>query len=139
MMTETSVYKHQLPSKLESLVEVEKIVDDLKEEFQIPEEIYGNILVSLSEATNNAIKHGNKLDPNKIITLSFLPEKNKFTFSISDEGKGFDYSDIPDPTHPDNIDKPDGRGIFIMKNLADEVEFIDNGKEIKLVFHRLTI
>ena len=136
MMTETSVHRHRLPSKIESLVDVEKIVDELKETFLIPEEIYGNILVSLSEATNNAIKHGNKLDPEKYITLSFLPDKDKFTFSVIDEGNGFDYSDIPDPTHPDNIDKPDGRGIFIMKNLADDVEFIDEGKEVRLIFNR---
>ena len=136
MMSETSILTHQLPTKIESLIEVEKIVDSLKETYNIPDEIYGNILVSLSEATNNAIKHGNKLDPNKQITLVFTPEESSFVFSIIDEGSGFDYGNIPDPTHPDNLDKPEGRGVFIVKNLADEIAFIDNGKEIKLTFNR---
>lgn len=136
MMSETSIYTHQLPSKIESLIEVEKIVDSLKETYNIPDEIYGNILVALSEATNNAIKHGNKLDSTKQITFIFTPEERSFVFIIIDEGNGFDYENIPDPTHPDNLDKPEGRGVFIMKNLADEVEFIDNGKEIKLTFNR---
>lgn len=136
MMAETSIQKHQLATKLDTLAVVEKIIDDLKEAYQIPDEIYGNILVSISEATNNAIKHGNKLNPEKVIDFNFTPSENSFTFSISDQGSGFDPSNVPDPTHPDNIDKPYGRGIFIMKNLADEVEFLNDGKVVKLIFNR---
>lgn len=137
MMAETITSKHQLPSKLDSLIEVEKIVDQLKEDFDIPEEIYGNILVSLSEAANNAIKHGNQMNPDKNFIISFLKDEQSLKFSISDEGAGFDYENIPDPTHPDNIDKPFGRGIFIMKNLADLVEFHQNGKKVELTFNQL--
>jgi len=136
MMAETSILKHQLPSRLESLAEVEKIVDQLKDDYQIPEEIYGNILVSLSEATNNAIKHGNQLSPEKKIRINFFSEAEKFVFIIEDEGSGFDFNNIPDPTHPDHIDKPFGRGIFIMKNLADKVEFEEQGRRVQLTFNR---
>lgn len=136
MMSETSIFSQQLPSKIDSLIQVENFIDSLKETYNIPDEIYGNILVSLSEASNNAIHHGNKLDPNKLMTIVFTPEEDRFIFSIIDEGEGFDYENLPDPTHPDNVDKPKGRGVFIMRNLADEVEFIANGKEVKLSFNR---
>ena len=137
MMASTSIQNHRLPSELETLAKVEQIIEELKEKHGISEEIYGNILVSLSEAVNNAIKHGNKLDASKSISFSFEASDSRYTFTIVDEGEGFDYENIPDPTHPDNIEKADGRGIFIMKSLADEVEFIDNGKELKIHFNRI--
>ncbi len=136
MMASTSIHRHKLPSELDTLAKVEQIIEELKEEFNISEEIYGNILVSLSEAVNNAIKHGNKLDPNKLVDFSFDFDETKFTFTIIDEGSGFNYDNIPDPTHPDNLEKPDGRGIFIMKSLSDNVEFNESGSEVKIGFNR---
>ena len=136
MMASAEIQKHQLPSEIETLAKVERIVEDLKADYDIPEDIYGNILVSLSEATNNAIKHGNKYDPEKTIDLLFEFSTKEYIFTIEDRGNGFDYDNVPDPTHPDNIEKPDGRGIFIMKNLSDEVEFLDDGKKVKLRFQR---
>ena len=135
-MASTSIHRHKLPSELDTLAKVEQIIEDIKEEFNISEEIYGNILVSLSEAVNNAIKHGNKLDPNKLVDFLFDSDETNFTFKITDEGYGFDYKNIPDPTHPDNLEKPDGRGIFIMKSLSDHVEFNETGSEVKISFKR---
>ena len=137
MMASASIHKHQLPSEIETLAKVEQIIEELKEQYTISEEIYGNILVSLSEAVNNAIKHGNGLNPEKYIDFSFETSEKEYVFTIIDEGSGFDYENIPDPTHPDNIEKAYGRGIFIMKSLADDVEFIDNGKQIKIHFNRI--
>ena len=136
MMASTSIHKHQLPSEIDTLAKVEQIIENIKEEYKISEEIYGNILVSLSEAVNNAIKHGNKLDSKKLVSFEFDPTETEFTFKIVDQGVGFNYNDIPDPTHPDNIEKPDGRGIFIMKNLSDKVEFNESGSEVKISFNR---
>ncbi|MEQ8625023.1 MAG: ATP-binding protein [Vicingaceae bacterium] len=136
MMASTSIHKHQLPSEIDTLAKVEQIVESLKEEYNISEEIYGNILVSLSEAVNNAIKHGNKLDSKKLVSFEFDPTETEFTFKIVDQGGGFNYDDIPDPTHPDNLEKPDGRGIFIMRNLSDKVEFNESGSEVKISFNR---
>ena len=137
MMASASIHKHQLPSEIETLAKVEQIIEELKEAYQIPEEIYGNILVSLSEAVNNAIKHGNKLDPSKTIDFSFDYSDSEFKFTVTDKGDGFDFENVPDPTHPDNLEKPDGRGIFIMTNLADKIEFEDDGKEVTLTFNRV--
>ena len=135
-MASASIHKHQLPSEIDTLAKVEQIIENLKEEYSISEEIYANILVSLSEAVNNAIKHGNKLDPNKLVSFVFDPSETEFNFTVVDQGGGFDYMNIPDPTHPDNLEKPDGRGIFIMKNLSDKVEFNESGSEVKISFNR---
>lgn len=136
MMSSAQIQTHQLPSSIESLSLVEQIIEDIKNLHGIPEELYGNILVSLSEAVNNAIKHGNKENPNSYIHFSFEHTDKEFRFSIKDEGPGFEYDNIPDPTHPDNLEKPDGRGIFIMQSLADDVVFEDNGSLVSICFYR---
>jgi serine/threonine-protein kinase RsbW len=118
-------------------MKVEQLIDDLKEEFSIPEEVYGNILVSISEGINNAIKHGNKFDTSKSVVFSFEVKEAGYQFTISDQGSGFDYENVPDPTHPDNLEKIDGRGIFIMESLADEVAYEENGSTVILTFNKV--
>jgi len=137
MMTSSSFKNFQLVSNIDSLAKVENIIESIKNKHQIPDEIYGNILVSVSEGMNNAIKHGNLLDSEKIVDFSFQVLKKSYEFTISDKGPGFDFTDIPDPTHPDNLEKIDGRGIFIMKNLSDKLEFINNGSGIILTFNKV--
>ena len=123
-----------ISSKTENLVVVEKLIDDLCEKFKISEDFYGNILVALTEAVNNAIQHGNQNNPSKHITISFQTTPDHISFTIKDEGPGFDYATLPDPTTPENIEKLSGRGVFLMKNLADSVDFEDNGSTVKLDF-----
>ncbi|MAY84881.1 MAG: ATP-binding protein [Flavobacteriales bacterium] len=135
-MSSAQIQKYQLESEIDSLAKVETIVDELKEQFQIPEDIYGNILVAITEAVNNAIRHGNKLDPEKKVDFSFEYTEKEYLFKIQDKGSGFDPTSIPDPTLPENLDKPDGRGIFIMTNLSDEVKFEDDGRRVEIAFHR---
>lgn len=137
MMTSSSIQRHSLPSTIETLARIETIIEDIKEEYSISEEIYGNILVSVSEAVNNAIKHGNKFSPEKEVDFIFDFSETEFFFTVIDEGVGFDFNDVPDPTHPDNIEKTDGRGIFIMTNLSDNVEFENEGREVKISFNRI--
>ena len=123
-----------ISSKTENIVVVESLINDICDKFKISEDYYGNILVALTEAVNNAIQHGNKNNPSKHINISFNIRPDHISFTIKDEGPGFDYSHIPDPTSPENIEKPNGRGVFLMKNLADSVEFEDNGSTVKLDF-----
>lgn len=123
-----------ISSKTENIVMVESLINDICDKFKISEDYYGNILVALTEAVNNAIQHGNKSNPDKNINISFNIRPDHISFTIKDEGPGFDYSHIPDPTAPENIEKPNGRGVFLMKNLADNVEFEDNGSTVKLDF-----
>jgi serine/threonine-protein kinase RsbW len=113
---------------------VEKLIDNVCDEFKVHEDHYGNILIALTEAVNNAIHHGNKLDPSKNISVSFQHLEEKLQFVVADEGEGFDYDNLPDPTDPANIEKPNGRGIFLMKNLADEISFEEEGRKVELSF-----
>ena len=123
-----------IPSKSENIVLVEKLVDDVCDLFDIKEEIYGHLLVALTEAVNNALQHGNKANPSKNIELTFKVKSETLFFTIKDEGAGFDPTTLPDPTDPANIEKPTGRGIFLMRHLADKVSFEDNGTKVILEF-----
>ena len=135
-MTSSTKYTNTLEivSQPQSINIIEKVIDDLKNEFEIHEDSYGNILVAVTEAVNNAIIHGNGLDPEKQVKVSYEVEGDRIMFTISDEGKGFDYYNLPDPTAPENLEKPTGRGVFLMKHLADQVIFSDNGRVVELYF-----
>jgi serine/threonine-protein kinase RsbW len=127
--------KIQIPSLIENIRVVESFIDNSKEEFEFEDDIYGNIMVAVTETVNNAIRHGNKFDKDKNVYLTLQVEDNKLLFEVEDEGPGFDYESLPDPTAPENLENPGGRGIFLMRNLCDEVNFIDNGKKVQLVFN----
>lgn len=125
-------------SETQNISIVEKLVDEVFAGFKLNEEAYGNVLISLTEAVNNAIVHGNKLDPSKDVNVHFKLIDNGLQFVIEDEGPGFDYDNLPDPTAPENIEKPNGRGVFLMRNLADKCEFLDDGKIVELEFDALS-
>jgi len=127
--------KVRFSSSAENIRLVERMVEDVCEVFNVNEDNYGNILIAVTEAVNNAIYHGNKGNPDKQILIGFEANGQVITFSVEDEGMGFDYNNLPDPTDPVNIDKPHGRGVFLMKNLADKVEFHHHGKEVSLTFN----
>ncbi len=112
----------------------EKFVDIICTNYGISEELYGNILISVTEAVNNAIVHGNNNNPNKNVRIESDFVDNFLKISISDEGEGFDFTNIPDPTAQENIEKINGRGIFLIKNLSDGVEFLNNGSKILITF-----
>ena len=124
-------------SQLKNIAQVERLIDGLCQVHNISEEHYGNILISLTEAVNNAIVHGNRLDPDKSVSLSYETVDGTIKFTIEDEGPGFDYENLPDPTAPENIEKPHGRGVFLMKNLSDSCEFLDDGRIVELEFNAI--
>jgi serine/threonine-protein kinase RsbW len=127
--------KIQIPSLPENIRIVESFIDNVKERFNIDDDIYGNIMVAITESVNNAIRHGNKEDKKKNVTLLAQCEENTLRFRVEDEGAGFEYDNLQDPTSPENIDKIGGRGIFLMKHLADEVNFHKDGREVELIFY----
>jgi serine/threonine-protein kinase RsbW len=132
-----SSHKIQLESNYQSLSAVEKFIEEVCEENNVGEDNFGNILVAVTEAVNNAIQHGNRLDSSKKIEMEAETIGSSIQFRISDQGKGFDFSNIPDPTEPQNIEKPNGRGVFLMKNLADSVAFEENGRIVQLKFNAI--
>jgi serine/threonine-protein kinase RsbW len=127
--------KYEIKSKIENLRKVEKLVDDISAEYNISSDLYGNILIAALEAANNAILHGNKLDENKLVNIIINKDEKKLKIRVDDEGEGFDYKNIPDPTAPENIENINGRGIFLMEKLSDGIEFSRNGATVVLEFN----
>jgi serine/threonine-protein kinase RsbW len=125
----------QIPSLSENIRMIESFIDNAKEKFRLDDDIYGNIMIAVTEAVNNAIKHGNQSDASKNVSLSLNLEDTLIKFLIEDEGEGFDFHTLPDPTSPENLEKPGGRGIFLMKHLSDEVKFKDSGRVVELSFY----
>ena len=126
--------KISLASESKSLLVLEEWINKLCDLYQISVEQYGNVLIAITEAVNNAIIHGNKNIANKKTDIEYNIDGQTITFTVFDEGTGFDFNDLPDPTSPENLEKPQGRGIFLMNHLADEVNFIDNGNVVQLKF-----
>lgn len=125
----------RIASKPESIASVEQFIKSIIEKHHICEDRYACILISLTEAVNNAIIHGNNLDENKKVHLSYCVKKGSITFSVCDEGKGFDVESIPDPTCNENIEQCGGRGVLIIQHLADRIKYLDNGRRLDLSFH----
>ncbi len=124
-----------IASRIENLREVEKMVDEISTACSMSSEVYGNVLIATLEAANNAILHGNKLDENKDVNLSFTWDESQLELVVTDQGKGFNYKDIPDPTAPGNVEKVNGRGVFLMEKLSDDINFKENGSKVTLTFN----
>lgn len=125
-----------ISSSLKNLSHVEKFVEEICAERKVSQDVFGNIIVSLAEGATNAIVHGNKSDENKAVEISCWEEDNGqvLSFQIKDKGEGFDFALVPDPLAPQNIEKPSGRGVFLMNALADNVIYSNNGKTVELKF-----
>ena len=132
----TIVDSISIPSEYASVSKVETLVDKICNELGIQEDFYGNVLIAVTEAVNNAIQHGNSFNVDLIVTVSVGDKADEFCFTIKDQGRGFDFEHLPDPTAPENIEKENGRGIFLMKSLADDVVFDDNGKTVHIYFSK---
>ncbi len=124
----------KIASKQENLREIEKLVDEFNEIEELDESLYGKVMLATIEAANNAIVHGNKLDPEKKVKVEIIKRKERIEIYIEDQGNGFDYMRIPDPTAPENIENIHGRGVFLMKQLSDEVNFYKNGTKVQILF-----
>jgi len=124
-----------LVSLQENIFQVEKFIEDICDEYNINNTYFGNILVAVTEAYENAIKHGNGNDPSKHVDITFKSTPEGLLFTIKDEGKGFDINNIPDPTDI-NADPKEtkGRGLFLINSLADKVKFVGNGNTVEILF-----
>lgn len=125
----------RLPSEVKHLAEVEGMVEELLGSGLLNDAVYGNVIVAATEGVLNGITHGNQGDASKTTTVHTVVNDNLLEITIEDEGNGFDYEHLPDPTAPENLEKVNGRGIFIIKSLADEVEFQRNGATLIMRFN----
>ncbi len=123
-----------ISSKIDNLRVVEKLIDEISTVCNLSSEIYGNILIATLEAANNAIMHGNKLDESKLVNINCIIVESELKISVKDQGPGFDFASIPDPTAPENIENINGRGVFLMEKLSDKINFLENGSRVELIF-----
>jgi len=130
------IHEVTLPSTPASITDVESLIDEACEALKLSEDLYGNILIAVTEGVNNAIIHGNKLNASLSVHVGVLNNEEWVCFSIKDQGSGFDPESIPDPTAPENLLKENGRGIFLMRNLSDEVSFEEHGTIVNVCFRR---
>ncbi len=125
----------KLQSNPQSIAQIEPYVNYVMQQHDICQSVYGNILIALTEAVTNAIVHGNKEDGSKVVTVNIKGcEDKKVVFQVIDQGTGFDHDSLPDPTAPENLLKLGGRGVFLIKQLADSVTFCDEGRCVEILF-----
>ena len=133
-MSELPTTMLKLTSNPRNIVLVESFIEKMVEKYKIRPDVYGNILISLTEAVNNAITHGNRNDENKTVQIQAQKQQGNLAIRVSDEGRGFDFNNLPDPTSPENIMKCGGRGVFLMHQLTDQIKFDDNGSTVEMHF-----
>jgi len=124
----------RINSVADEIYRVEEFIDAIKQKWELPEDVYGNAMICVTEAVNNAINHGNKNDPQKNVTVNAEKMDDRIKVRVSDEGDGFDPSELPDPLAAENLLKNSGRGVFIMEQMADETNYINNGSTVELTF-----
>lgn len=124
-----------LRSDPKSLLSLESWINSLCETYSISVELYGNILIALSEAVNNAIIHGNKNVVEKEALVEAFFDNNLLVFTVTDQGEGFNFLNLPDPTLPENLEKPQGRGVFLMNHLSDSVVYQEPGNSVEISFN----
>lgn len=130
------VHSIKIPAELRKINELEQFLNALFKKYRISRKVYCKIYLSASEAVNNAIIHGSKLDKNKVVEVSFSNQETKYMLTVKDQGIGFDESKIQDPRSIENLRKESGRGIFIMKEYADKVKWEKNGSVVHLTFNK---
>ncbi len=124
----------RISSDIHNIMVVEKFIEAFSERFKVPEKLNARISLSVIEAVNNAILAGNKMQADKNVDLEAELCGDVLKVTVRDEGGGFDYTNIPDPTLPDNLGKSTGRGLYLMKSLSDELIFSNKGASVTLIY-----
>ena len=124
-----------LSSDVANISKIENLIDEQQTRIIKGDDVYAKILISVVEAVNNAIIHGNKSDSSKNVLVHYSYTNKSIVYTITDSGNGFDYKSVPDPTAPENVDKVCGRGIYLMKLLSDKLEFSNEGRVVSLTFN----
>ncbi len=132
-----NIYHLEIESNPANLITVEEFINYFAVDLHIGEDKMAGLLLSITEATTNAIIHGNKSDESKMVTIDVRKEEDKVVIKVKDQGKGFEPGKVPDPTEPENLLKDSGRGIYLMRVYMDDVRYniTPQGTEITLVLN----
>ncbi len=124
----------KLTSKPGNVSKVEPFVEKLVSRYNLSPDKQCNILISLTEAVTNAIVHGNCKAEEKTVQVRSRKDRDCIAVRVTDEGSGFDFNSLPDPTTPENLCKCGGRGVFLMRQLSDNLRFYNNGSTVEMRF-----
>lgn len=124
-----------ISSDLANIAKVRFFLDQIFVESGLDKGYFNRVLLGLSEAVNNSIVHGNKLNVDKLVHIHILVSDNNLSIQIIDEGNGFEISCINDPTCFENIKKERGRGIFLIRQMADDIRYYDGGRKVMIKYN----
>jgi serine/threonine-protein kinase RsbW len=137
MQAEASMVKELvIGSDPDNLPLVEVFIDEIRGALEFKDDVYGNVMVAVTEAVNNSIFHGNKsLGGKRVFIRCESVNPYRIVVCVQDEGSGFDPEKLPDPTAPENLENPGGRGVFLMRHLSDDIQFEEGGRCVKMFFN----
>ncbi len=121
-----------IPNDTEEGRQIQERIAGLLEQHNWPMRDVFGMRLAMEEALVNAIKHGNRMDPSKQVFISCRFATDEISVVIEDQGEGFDLSQVPDPTDDDNLEKPGGRGIMLIRSFVTSVEYNDRGNRMTL-------
>ena len=134
-MNKSSFLNRSFRSELSELEQLPPFLEEVEETFTLNDDVKARLMLVLSEALTNAILHGNKLESDKLAEVEVWMENNeKLCIKVKDEGSGFDPDKLPDPLEDDNLLKPSGRGVYLMREYADYVSYNDKGNILTIRF-----
>jgi serine/threonine-protein kinase RsbW len=116
-------YSIEIESDPNNLITVEEFVNYFAKDLGVNDNKMNGLLLSVTEATTNAIIHGNKCDANKKVFINVFVENDSIIIKVKDEGEGFNPENIPDPTEPQNLLKDSGRGVYLMRVYMDDLKY----------------
>jgi serine/threonine-protein kinase RsbW len=125
-----------IESNFDEINRVEALITESCGSLGVSDDAYGNVLIAVTEAVNNAIEHGNKRSRELVVSVLLGDNPHEFCYAVKDQGQGFDFANLPDPTAPENMLKENGRGVFLMQSLADEVVFEHGGSHVYIYFKK---
>ncbi len=132
-MVYTFEFNEKIPADLQRVNPfIERVLQAFATLGKVSEDIF-EIKLALEEGLTNAMRHGNKLEPDSFVSVSVKIGPKQVLIDIHDEGKGFDFKNIPDPTARENSARASGRGVFLMRRIMDTVDFYDNGSGLRMV------
>jgi serine/threonine-protein kinase RsbW len=132
------MYSHfiNIESDLDNIGKVETITQSLIDKHAINQDKYPSILIAVTEAVSNAILHGNKESNEKLVEIYTKITNGDLYIQVHDQGNGFQFDNLPDPTLPETIEEEGGRGILLIKELCDEIQFLNEGRIIEMLFKK---
>lgn len=123
-----------LSSTFGEIEQIEPFVKELQQWIRFSDDNFARVMLTLSEAVTNAVEHGNKNDPQKKVHISATHEARTLKIDVRDEGEGFDPDEVPDPLKEENLLKEEGRGVYLIQQYADNIEYSEGGTCVTMYF-----